>query len=197
MVIQGTKLLHWNYFLALESDFEHLSRYIEFSKDNYKAYSLEMAHLLLASASEVDVVLKGICKKINLVKNPRNIDKYREIVKPVYPKLCSMKVLIPRYGLEITPWQRWKKKYKKNPNPHWWTAYNDVKHDRGNEFKKANLKNTISAITGLYVVLLYYYYDEAENGELIPSPSLLRPEGACDCTFSDSYMEFGINYLLL
>ena len=64
MFEEGNKLIHWNYFLAIESDLERLSRYVEFSKDNYKTYSLAMAHLLLSSASEVDVVLKGICKNI-------------------------------------------------------------------------------------------------------------------------------------
>lgn len=64
MLKESPKLLHWNYFLVLESDLEHLSRYIEFTKDNYKIYSQEMARLLLTAGSEVDVVLKGLCKKM-------------------------------------------------------------------------------------------------------------------------------------
>ena len=57
------KHLHWNYFLAVENDVEKLSRYIEFTKDNFKVYSLEMTHLLLAASSEVDVVAKLICER--------------------------------------------------------------------------------------------------------------------------------------
>jgi len=60
---EGPKLLHWNYFLVLESDLEHISRYIEFTTDNFKVYSQEFAHILLAASSEVDVVLKSLCKK--------------------------------------------------------------------------------------------------------------------------------------
>jgi len=55
------RLLHWSYFLALEEDLLQLARYVEFSNANFKAYSIEMAHLLLASSSESDVLLKMIC----------------------------------------------------------------------------------------------------------------------------------------
>ena len=105
---RGPNLLHWNYFLALESDLKHLSRYIEFSEENHKTYSLELVRLLLAAASEVDVVLKGLCKKIQPESKPRSINEYRKIVVPRFPKLCEMKMRIPRYGLEIVPWENWK-----------------------------------------------------------------------------------------
>jgi hypothetical protein len=54
--------LHWNYFLALEQDLEAASRYIEFCDANLKVFSIELAHLLLAAASEVDVLAKCICE---------------------------------------------------------------------------------------------------------------------------------------
>ncbi|MBI5642356.1 MAG: hypothetical protein HY954_02660 [Deltaproteobacteria bacterium] len=149
---KGPNLLHWNYFLALESDLKHLSRYIEFSEENHKTYSLELAHLLLAAASEVDVVLKGLCKKIQPESEPRNINEYREIVVPRFPKLCEMKMRIPRYGLEIVPWENW----KDGCSPNWWCAYNDVKHKRDRFFSQATLQHTIAAVAGLFVVLLYY-----------------------------------------
>ena len=57
----GASLIHWNYFLALESDLAQVSRYIEFDSNNYRTYSIELSHLLLASSSEVDVIAKGIC----------------------------------------------------------------------------------------------------------------------------------------
>jgi hypothetical protein len=47
--------LHWNYFLALERDLEVVSRYVEFSRPNFQVFSIELAHLLFAAASEVDV----------------------------------------------------------------------------------------------------------------------------------------------
>jgi len=171
MLRESSKLSHWNYFLALESDLERLSRYVEFTKDNYTTYSLEMAHLLLAASSEVDVVLKGLCKKVNSKKKPRNIAQYREILTSKFPKLCDMNMRIPRYGLDIPPWDNW----KRDENPNWWKAYNKVKHQRDEYFSKATLKNTIAAVAGLFAILLFFYKEEAANGLLVPPPKLLSP----------------------
>ena len=177
--------LHWNYFIALESDIEKLSRYVEFSELNYSTYSLEMAHLLLATASEVEVVLKGICKKIKPNRKPNKFYKYRRIVKPVHQNLCNMKVLIPRYGLEITPWEKW----QNDETPNWWTGYNNVKHNRGKKYREANLHNSLAAITGLFAVLLFLYEDEAKGGNLGPNPRLLGPDESYDGGFTSS--DFG------
>ena len=56
--------LHWNYFIALEQDLEKVSRYIEFCTPNLKVHSIELAHLLFAAASEVDVLAKWVCKTV-------------------------------------------------------------------------------------------------------------------------------------
>ena len=56
------RLIHWSYFLALEEDIQRLSRFVEFNSNNFATFSLEMSHILLASSSEVDVVLKMLCK---------------------------------------------------------------------------------------------------------------------------------------
>jgi len=183
---EGPKLLHWNYFLALESDLERLSRYVEFTKDNYKTYSLEMAHLLLAASSEVDVVLKGLCNRVDSKKKPDNIDGYREILRPKFPRLCEMQIRIPRFALDVIPWENW----QSDKNPNWWRAYNKVKHDRAEFFKLANLQNTVAAIAGLFVATMYLYKEEAENGSLVPLPNLLTlPK---DCTRALKQTDFGI-----
>lgn len=172
MLREGPKLLHWNYFIALESDLERLSRYIEFTEDNYKTYSLEMAHLLLAAGSEVDVVLKGLCKKVQQNSRANNIEQYREILSSRISKLNKMKIRIPRYNLETEPWDNW----QRNNTPNWWHSYNKVKHQRDKYFHKATLQHTVAAIAGLFVAVLYLYKEEAGNGLLTPFPKLLSPE---------------------
>jgi hypothetical protein len=72
---------HWNYFLALEKDLEGLSHYIEFCKDNLNTYSIELAHLLLSSASEIDTIAKCICSILDPKAKPKNIDQYRKIIR--------------------------------------------------------------------------------------------------------------------
>ena len=62
---------HWNYFLALEKDLETVSRYIEFCHDNLNTYSIELAHLLLSLASEIDTVAKRTCSLLEPNANCR------------------------------------------------------------------------------------------------------------------------------
>ena len=173
MVIQqtGDTKIHWNYFLALESDCQKLSRYIEFSEENYMTFSIELAHLLIAAASEVDVIAKLLCRRINPSSKAKNIDHYRNEIIPYYPKIRNMEVTIPRYALKFSPWLN-----EENPegNPQWWRAYNNVKHQRNDHFMDASLQHSLNALGGLLILLLYYYKEEAENGKLEPAHSLLQ-----------------------
>ena len=57
-------------------------------------------------------------------------------------------------------------------SPKWWTACNDVKHHRDSQFAAANLKNALDAVAGLFVMLLYAFPNEAEQGALHPRPQL-------------------------
>jgi hypothetical protein len=114
---------HWNYFLALESDLEGVSRYIEFCKDNANTYSIELAHLLLSSASEIDTIAKCVCSILDPEAKPKNIDDYRKIIRTAeenepgfafHPKadvlpeslkhrISDLKVLLPRYNMALMP----------------------------------------------------------------------------------------------
>src|SRR2546421_703693 len=56
--------LHWNYFLALESDVARVARFIEFQPANFGTFSIELGRILLAASSEVDVVAKLVCSQL-------------------------------------------------------------------------------------------------------------------------------------
>jgi len=127
-----------------------------------------LAHLFLAAGAEADVVLKGLCKKNNNSFKGEVINKYREFLNPKYPKLCKLNVRLPRHGLDITPWDNW----QNNKTPDWWRDYNKVKHHRDEHYNLANLKNTIASLAGLFLAVLYFYKNEAENGDLIPPQKL-------------------------
>lgn len=99
--------LHWNYFIALEHDLEEVSRYVEFSEPNFKVFSIELAHLLFAAASEVDVVAKLICEHVAPTKPRRNINEYKRVLLSNISDLPTTQVLVPRYGLTFEPWSSW------------------------------------------------------------------------------------------
>jgi hypothetical protein len=165
---QGPSPIHWNYFLTLDADTARLSRYIEFAEDNFKAYSVEMARILLAAASEVDVVAKLLCKSVNPKSKADNINEYRVEIAPAFPRLVTMTIDIPRYALTFHPWDNW----REDKNPDWWSAYNDVKHERDAYFTRANLANALNSVGALLAMLLHLYGDKARKGDLMPVPSL-------------------------
>lgn len=146
-------LLHWNYFIALESDLEQVSRYIEFDSKNFKTYSIELAHLLLASSSEVDVIAKGVCNLVEPNKPAENINHYQDTITRNIPDFSKEQIFVPRFSLTLKPWSNW----KSGTNPLWWRSYNNVKHQRNDHFEDANLKNVLNSIAGLLVVVFYYY----------------------------------------
>jgi len=179
----GNTRLHWNYFLALENDLETVSRYIEFCPDNLNTYSIELAHLLLSAASEVDTLAKCICGILDPNAKQENINHYRSIIKaaeesetygfgisgrkdPIVAekhkhRLSALKVYVPRYSLEFVPWDSW----AKDKNPDWWHSYNKVKHERSRYFNEATLGNALQALAALLAVNYLYCRVEITKAE--------------------------------
>ncbi len=157
MAIQVTESkLHWNYFIALENDFEKVARYIEFAEPNFDTYAIELAHLILAVSSEVDVVAKALCALKDAHSTPRDMDDCRDILCLHCPTLKEEQVFISRFGITLEPWSNW----KENKNPDWWKSYNKIKHQRNDHFQKANLKNALNSMAGLLVMVFYFYREK-------------------------------------
>lgn len=148
-----SRKLHWNYFLALERDLEAVSRYVEFCEPNFDVFSIELAHLLFAAASEVDVVAKLLCEKINPALPRGNINDYKAVLLAAIPDLPETEVFVSRYGLSFKPWLNW----AEASNPIWWRSYNKVKHERDAHFHEATLKNALNALGALLIVTFHYY----------------------------------------
>ena len=148
------KDLSWNYYLSLKKELEVVSDYIEFEEANYQTYSIELAKLLMAASSRVDVVLKQLCNTLNPEGKHENINNYRVTIKQyLQADFLAEKVSISRHGLELDPWSNWRMHEERNPD--WWNAYNDVKHQRNAEFPKATLKNALNAMSALLISILY------------------------------------------
>jgi hypothetical protein len=170
VIRQSTSHIHWNYFLALEEDLDRLSRYVDFGTGNDATYSLEIARLLLGASSEVDVVLKQICKKYQPTSTADNIHQYFSEVPTNCPNFIAYEVQIPRYGLKLNPWVNW----VANRPPLWWSDHNKVKHGRDAHFHRATLKNCLNAVGGLFISVLHLYESEAANGDLLQLPRLFN-----------------------
>jgi len=183
---------YWNYFLALERDIEVLSRYVDFCSANYPTFSLEMARILLAAGSEADVLLKAICNREHPASKASNIGAYFAIVSDVVPHILKFEVCLPRWGISLVPWESWS---QESP-PGWWTGYNKVKHHRDDHFQSANLQYVLEAVAAVYVLNLYWHREAANDGTLVPMPTLYRPGPEQDNGTTHNGFEFGINYKL-
>jgi hypothetical protein len=153
MIETGNSLIHWNYFLALETDLVKVARYIEFAEPNFSTYSVELAHLLLAAGSEIDVVLKEICIHFDTGTTATTINGYRTVISERIPGFIDETVHVFRFKLTLHPWSDWKSR----GGPHWWQSYNKVKHERSKYFCEANLKNALNAMAALLVAVHYFY----------------------------------------
>jgi hypothetical protein len=186
-IIRTQSLLHWNFFLAIEEDMERLSRYVDFS-GNDSVYSIEIARLFLSTCSEVDVVLKQLCVSENPNSTASSINQYYTEIADSLPRFINFEVTLPRFGLTLNPWSNWQ---NGNP-PFWWQHHNKIKHHRHDNFEKANLKNCLNAVAGLYVAVLYLYKREAENAELLTLPRLFN---VSNDVFGGTQMgRFGISF---
>ena len=162
---------HWNYFLALDGDLARLARYVEFHSKNFDCFSVEIARVLLAAAAEVDVVAKQLCEILRPGCGADGINAYRDVIVAGLPDVANFEIQIPRYGLQLVPWDEWK---VPNGVPLWWTANNKVKHERHTHFDHATLKHALNAVGALFVLLLYLYRDKATQGQLVPAPEIVR-----------------------
>jgi hypothetical protein len=163
---------YWEFFLSIEDELAQTTRYVEFNDDHLNVYSIAFSRILLASASEVDIVAKEMCRIIGPPKVPERIKDYRPIVLARFPNFPTMEVIIPRHTMSQKPWEEW----AVGKSPTWWTAYHKVKHQRGKHFKLATLQNALGATMGLLCMLLYYYRLIFVGGVLIdPPPKLLAP----------------------
>src|SRR5205814_7759665 len=97
----------WYYFLSVERDFIRTIDFVELHSLNGKTFSNEYAKLLLLIGSEVDVVAKMLCAKVDAAQPARNIGDYKTILTGKFVGLHNVEIEVPRYSLKLRPWLSW------------------------------------------------------------------------------------------
>ena len=157
---------HWEYYLVLEKDLLKTEPYVSFELgDNYLynsnsvenpenslTFSNEYIKQYQAICSEVDVILKSICKELEDASS-RDMPGYTNTILTNWNSIKAQKVKMKT--IELQPLLNWEKEpsYKA---PDWWQPYNRVKHERLLNYREANLKNVVNALAGLYVLENYF-----------------------------------------
>ena len=188
----------------IEKEFRKSIQYISLSAENGHSYSDFYAKLLLQIGSEIDVIAKILCKEISSESGADDICKYRNEILRVHPEIEFVSIKCD--SITVIPWKNWA-----SSPPTWWRVYNGVKHSRAKietydgvtkeNYKFANMNNTVYALAGLYLLemYLYDYVTDADHHTDTPVPGS-RLFKAIDngweskCTYADTafYIEEGL-----
>lgn len=150
----------WHTYRNLEKDFIDVTRYVALEKKNDEAYSERIAQLLQLTGSTVDSLFFEMRTSSSLAKqkgaadlqeNPEpNIGQYREVYEPIY-QLSQVK-LDARHGLTnygtIKPFNPFLPKQY----PEWWDAYNEIKHEFFQNWRRGTLGNLVHALGALFIL---------------------------------------------
>ena len=156
---------HWEYYLVLEKDFLQTERFISFdlgknylydkkgctNYGNSMCFSNEFIKQYQSICSEIDVILKTICKEINNKSKAKEIKGYTNEVLKKWPGITNQKVAMK--DIELIPFMNWSLQPYNSPD--WWPPYNNVKHKRVKNYKEANLKNVLNSLAALYILEHY------------------------------------------
>jgi hypothetical protein len=147
--------------ILIQNDLQSIFEYVEPSDECRTAYSYRMHALFMRACVELEANFKAILEE-NTFTPPAgrslNIKDYRKVDATHH--LSSYEVMLPIWNgapLILRPFEPWKPA-RGVPDlgglslP-WYQAYNASKHDRQDEFKKANLENLITAVAGLLVLI--------------------------------------------
>jgi hypothetical protein len=160
--------LHWSFFEMIDEELHSFSRKVEFAEANFPTYSVYLGGLYVSICSEIDVVAKLLCERLEPDTKAHKIRDYHQLIPVHYYFLPKLKITILPIPLDLMPWEIWEDKdIKKNPD--WWESHQKVKHHRDEFFKEANLGNVLKSAAGLLVLLVYWNYNELVQCELSPN----------------------------
>lgn len=138
-------------------DLNSLYDYIEPSDDNLGVYSHRIYELLLRTATEFEANCKGILKANGYSKPEKEwcVKDYFKISRAA--RLNEYSLTFERWETdhEFKPFIEWNPSRRESLT--WYDAYNDVKHDRYGNFKKARLEYLMSALAGLICIMHAQY----------------------------------------
>ena len=141
----------WYYFLDLDRELSDSSRYIE-PDGQEKVYSFEFRKIIILACTECETAFKAICESIDDTQNRGSIADYKKVILGKYPKIVNAEVNIKRWHRNVKPFAEWDTRKLS-----WWTANQNIKHDRGANFDQATYENATYALSALYILVFYLF----------------------------------------
>jgi hypothetical protein len=138
-------------YSLLEDDLVRIFRFVEPSNSNLGVYSHELYQLLLRVCTEFESHAKTILARNGYAKTNYCIKDYHLLEQAC--RLSEYEVRLPTWsgaGMPtFAPFSEWSASCSLT----WYQDYNTVKHNRVAEFRCANLKNVLTAMSGVFAIL--------------------------------------------
>lgn len=134
-------------FLNLESQLEDCLNFVPYISQNKQLVSPKFVPILMESCSLIDSILRhysGSGKK-------GNIKVFQELCEPDLRLSAKITLFLNTPIVLLGPFSDWR-----NTTPAWWSAYNEIKHDRINSMASATFEHTISALAALHQTISSY-----------------------------------------
>lgn len=178
-------------FRLIQKDLERLFEYVEPRNESLSTYSFRIHELLVRACIEIEANFKAILNE-NLYAPARNINPNMTVYRKVNitHHLSSYELdLAVWHGPKriIRPFETWMTGRSGN-SPQWYSNYNASKHDRLDEFKKANMESLIDAVAGLLALISSQFRQEdfSPGGDVLTIGGLMPSgfEGSISSIFS-------------
>ena len=156
---RNTFEMYWSYYLSIEKMMRNTSQYVAPSKQNSNTYSDEFMKIILLSCSEIDSILKVICKengvmlddkKYNMSVYADTLLKQKDIKEWAFSPESSTSSR--DCGILCFPFRDLDAK-KAYGGLSWWGDYQKLKHNRLDNAEVGNLENAVFAITAHFILL--------------------------------------------
>ena len=168
---------------ALIQQLEQICRIVHPEGSNLQTYGHEIRNVLILACTELESQWKAI---LGAHKTPaENTTHYVKLCPAM--KLAKYAVDFPYYPWmsECRPFDGWKNGTK---DLSWYGAYNNVKHNRDDNFPQASLNNAFQALAGFFVMLCAQYgWDFALTGDAA-SRAFFRLKAYPEWSLSEYYV---------
>ena len=133
-------------------------QYVEPVEVNLEVFSLRYHQLFSNICAEIETNFRGILKANGYTRGKEEVwnmsdDFFKtNLALKLHEYIIRSSIYEKIYSTDIgQPFAIWNTQVYCPLD--WYKEHNGVKHDRSTDFKKANLKNVLTALTGLYILL--------------------------------------------
>ena len=160
------RLKYWNEYLYYEKEFISITDYIHLDKSNLNTYSFKLLEMLIGICSAIDRMFR---KFTGLAVQNCSIKDYKDSIINIENSFYNLEVrLINNDDIILKSFIEWEPSNNIDA-PKFWTAYNNIKHDKNGGIINATYENVLNALSALYILNIKYMDKIYNNNKTIDS----------------------------